>query len=134
MKAPLVIAAALAAIIALPAAAQETRASASAKLAAEFKATDSNGDGFLSRAEVSARMARMRTTKTDLDQTHTKRLTDLFFARGDVNKDGKISRAESDALMGAVFDRYDLNGDGKVDGAEAAKARAAAKAEAGPKR
>ena len=117
------------ATLALPAAAQETRASAQAKLAAEFKASDRNGDGFLSREEMLARVARMRPAgaKGGLDTQHASRIADLFFARADTNKDGKVSRAESDALMGAVFDRYDLNGDGKVDGAEAAKARAAVK-------
>lgn len=121
------LAAALAATIAVPAAAQETRASASAKLAAEFKASDKDGDGYLSRKEMLARVDAMRTTRGGIDSTHAGRIADLFFARADTNKDGKVSRAESDRLMGAVFNRYDLNGDGKVDRAEAAKARAEAR-------
>ncbi|KTT75398.1 hypothetical protein NS334_03620 [Sphingomonas endophytica] len=118
---------------------QETRASATAKLDAEFKASDVNSDGFLSPAEVEARMGKMKAGpgKT-LDPTHAKRIAALFIARADTNKDGKVSKAESDALMGRIFSAYDVNKDGKVDGAEAARARAAAsgavQGKAAPKR
>ncbi len=117
-----------------PALAQETRATAKAKLGTEFEQSDTNGDGFLSPAEAEARMLKMKVAKgRTLDPVHAKRVAALFVARADANKDGKVSKAESQALMGAVFNRYDLNKDGKVDGAEAAKARAAAGAAAGPK-
>jgi Ca2+-binding EF-hand superfamily protein len=129
----------LATTVATPAAAQETRASASAKLDAEFAASDTNKDGFLSPAEFEARATKMKVGGgRTLDATHAKRVATLFFARADTNKDGKVSKAESDALMGAVFNAYDVNRDGKVDGAEATKARAAAKgvtkADAPPKK
>lgn len=121
--------------IAAPAAAQETSASAKTKLGSEFGASDTNKDGFLSTAEVEARVQRMKVGGgRTLDATHAKRVAGLFMARADANKDGRVSKTESQALMRAVFNRYDLNRDGKVDGAEAAKARAAAKATAaGPK-
>lgn len=132
MKSHTTIAAALIALLSLPALAvtalgQETRASATAKLDAEFAASDANKDGFLSAAEIEARMGKMKVGggKT-LDATRAKRVAGLFLARADTNKDGKVSKAESDALMGAVFSAYDVNKDGKVDGAEAARARAAA--------
>ncbi|WP_159753731.1 EF-hand domain-containing protein [Sphingomonas sp. 8AM] len=133
MKHHVTLAAALVALLSLPALtvtalAQETRASATAKLDKEFAASDANKDGFLSPAENEARMGKMKVGpgKT-LDPTHTKRIAALFLARADTNKDGKVSKAESAALMGAVFNAYDKNGDGKVDGTEAARARAAAK-------
>lgn len=132
MKTHLTLAAALAALLALPALtvtalAQETRATAIAKLDKEFKDSDTNNDGFLSRAEVEARMGKMKVGPgRTLDATHAKRVAALFIARADTNKDGKISKAESDALMGRIFNAYDVNKDGKVDGAEAARARAAA--------
>lgn len=132
MKHHATFAAALVAFLSLPALAatalaQETRASATAKLDKEFAASDTNKDGSLSRAEVEARMAKMKMgSGKSLDATHAKRVAALFIARADTNKDGKVSRAESDALMGAVFSAYDTNRDGKVDGAEAARARAAA--------
>lgn len=112
--------------LAAPALAQETRSSAKAKLGSEFEQSDRNDDGFLSLAELEGRMRRMKVGggKT-LDPTHAKRVAALFMARADTNKDRKVSKAESQALMGAVFNRYDVNRDGKVDGAEAAKARAA---------
>jgi Ca2+-binding EF-hand superfamily protein len=112
---------------ALPAAAQETRQSATAKLDAEFAESDTNKDGVLSQAEIAARMGRMKVGggKT-LDATHAQRLATLFMQRADTNKDGKVTKAESKALMTAAFDRYDLNKDGKVDVQEAGRARAAA--------
>lgn len=113
------------------AAAQETRASANAKLDAEFTSSDGNGDGFLSPAEIEARMRKMKLSGgRTLDAVHARRVAGLFLVRGDTNKDGKVSKAESRALMGQVFTRYDSNGDGRVEGAEAAKARATAKAKA----
>ena len=117
-----------------PALAQETRTTAKAKLGTEFEQSDTNNDGFLSLAEVQARMRKMKVGngRATLDATHAKRVAGLFMARADTNKDGKVSKAESQALMGAVFNRYDLNKDGKVDGAEAAKARAKAGVPSGP--
>lgn len=125
---PLMLAAAL--TCAAPAAAQETRASAVGKLDAEFAASDTNKDGFLTPAEVVARMKRMKVRGREMDDTHARRLAALFMVRTDTNGDGKVSKAETEATMKRVFARYDLNGDGKVDGAEAAKARAAASAAA----
>lgn len=114
------------------AAAQETRGSASAKLDTEFAQSDTNRDGYLSRAELEARMGKMRVAGgRSLDRTHATRMAGLFLARADADKDGRVSRAESRALMGKVFARYDLNGDGRVDGTESANARADAKARAG---
>ena len=124
------------AIIALaaPALAQETKRSASAKLDSEFAVSDVNHDGFLSLAELEARMGKMKIGGgRTLDPVHAKRVAALFMARADTNGDGKVSEKESQALMGRVFAKYDLNGDGKVDGNEAAQARAAAKAQAGVK-
>lgn len=122
----------LAVLMAVPAAAQETRASANAKLDAEFKQSDANKDGFLSRVEIEARLRRMKVAGgRTLDPVQAKRISALFLARGDINKDGRVSRTESRALMGAVFARYDSNGDGRVEGAEAQQARAAARAKAG---
>jgi len=132
MKHHATLAAALAAFLSLPALTvtalgQETRASATAKLDKEFAASDANKDGFLSPAEIEARMGKMKMGGgKSLDPTHAKRVAALFLARADTNKDGKVSKAESGALMGAVFNAYDTNKDGKVDGAEAARARAAA--------
>lgn len=121
----------LAVLLAAPAAAQETRASANAKLDAEFKQSDANKDGFLSRAEIEKRLRRMKVAGgRTLDPVQAKRISALFLARGDINKDGRVSRTESRALMGAVFARYDSNGDGRVEGAEAQQARAAARAKA----
>jgi hypothetical protein len=120
-------------ILALPVAAQETRASAVAKHDAEFAASDTNKDGFLTPKELVARMKRMKVSGREVDDTHARRLAALVMVRTAANGDGKVSKAESQAVMKRLFARYDLNGDGKVDGAEAAKARAAARAAAAAK-
>jgi Ca2+-binding EF-hand superfamily protein len=119
------------ALVASPAFAQETRASAIAKLDAEFKATDTDGNGTLSLAEVSARMGKMSAGTQQLDPVHAKRVAGLWFQSADRNKDGKVTRDESRALMIAVFDRYDIDHDGKITPIERAKAAEAAKAGAG---
>ena len=118
-----------------PATAQETRKSAETKLDGEFAASDTNHDGFLSQAEVLARMSNMKVAGGKrLDPAQAKKIATLFMARADTNKDGKVSEAEWQALMANVFSKYDLNHDGRVDGQEAAAARAAAKnaAKSGP--
>ena len=117
-----------------PALAQETRASAAAKLDTEFDASDTNRDGYLSLAELQVRMGKMKVAggKT-LPPAKARQLAQMFLARADTDGDKRVSKAESQKMMAATFARYDTNGDGRVDGAEALKARAAARAKAGGK-
>lgn len=114
MRTPLILALLLAPA---PAPAQETLASAQAKYHAEFQATDADGSGALSPAEVQARIGRMKAGRGRIDPTHAKRLADLWFGRADANGDGKVTEAEGQALLAATFKRYDANGDGRVGGA-----------------
>lgn len=102
--------------VAAPAFAQETRASAAAKFRTEFTQSDANGDGVLTKAEVAARMGRMKAGAKPMDPVHVKRLTDLWFTRADANKNGKVTETEAQALLTTVFNRYDRNGDGKLGG------------------
>lgn len=120
-----------AAVAALPAAAQETPASARAKLDGEFAVTDTNKDGFLSSAELEARMSRMKAGGKPIPAVNAKRLAALFVARADADKDGKVSEAESQAVMRRAFARFDRNKDGKVDRSEMAAAQAAGQATPG---
>ncbi len=113
--------------IALPATAQDTRASASAKYDLEFNATDTNRDGVLTRGEVQARIAKMQAAGNRIDPVHSKRLADLWFDHADTNKDGKVTRAEGQALLAKTFDLYDRNHDGKIDADERAAANGAVK-------
>ncbi|MDP1027183.1 EF-hand domain-containing protein [Sphingomonas sp. KR1UV-12] len=114
-------------LLALPAAAQETRASAAAKFKTEFALSDTNKDGVLTRTEVQARIARMGAGAKKIDRVHAKRLSDLWFDKADANKDGKVTQAEAQALLAATFAKYDANKDGRIGGDE----RAAAKKDAG---
>lgn len=109
--------------LAAPASAQETRATAAAKFNREFAASDLNKDGSLTRAEVQARIGRMKAGQKAMDPAQTKRLSDLWFARADGDKNGKVSQLEAQALLSAVFRRYDANGDGRVGANERAAAR-----------
>lgn len=110
-------------LLATPALAQN-RAGATARMGAEFTATDANKDGSLSLAEVQARIGRMRTAKSRFTPEQTQRLARLWFARADANKDGKVTQAEANGLLTATFRAYDTDGDGTVTPAERAAARA----------
>ena len=112
----------IAASLAAPALAQDTRASAAAKFSREFKARDTNKDGVLSKAEVKAAILRMGAGKQKIDAVHAGRLADLWFEKADANKDGKVTEAEAQALLSRTFDEY-----------EAAKAAQAKAQPAGPK-
>ena len=118
------IAAIAAATLATPALAQETRTSAAAKFNREFAASDLNKDGSLTRAEVQARIGRMKAGAKPMPAAQTKQLSELWFARADADKSGKVTQLEAQALLSAVFRRYDANGDGRVGGDERAAARA----------
>ena len=104
---PVLLLAAPALLGAVPAAAQDTRASAAAKFDAEFTASDTNRDGALTRAEVQARIGRMAAGPKKIDPVRAKRLTDLWFTSADANKDGKVTKAEAQALLTKTFDRYE---------------------------
>lgn len=106
-----------------PAFAQETQATAAAKYSREFAATDLNKDGVLTKAEVGRRMGRMRLGTKRPDAANAKRLTDLWFARADADKNGKVTEAEGQRLLAAVFQRYDANRDGRIGGGEKATAK-----------
>ncbi len=118
----------IAAAFATPAGAQ-TRTAALAQIKAEFAADDTNHDGVLTRAEVAARVARMRTAggARPLSPAQVKQLTELWFARTDANHDGKVTLAEAQGEMAAIFDRYDANHDGVISPGEMAEARAGAR-------
>ncbi len=117
----------LALLAAVPAGAQETRASAAAKFSKEFALSDANRDGVLTRAEVQARIGKMGAGAKKLDPVHAKRLTDLWFDKADVDKNGKVTQPEAQALLAATFAKYDADKDGKIGSRE----RAAAKKGAG---
>ena len=106
------------------------------RVAAEFAATDVNHDGVLERPEVDARVARMHLASGKVAPADLKALGDVWFARADTNRDGRITRGEMNALLTATAARYDTNHDGVVSVAERSAARAAAIAEtrAAPRR
>lgn len=109
--------------LAAPAFAQETRQTAAAKFRTEFTRSDINRDGVLTRPEVAQRMGRLKAGQKRMDPVHVKRLTDLWFGRADVNGNGKVTEAEAQTLLTAVFNRYDRNGDGRIGGDDRVAAR-----------
>ncbi|WP_375427260.1 EF-hand domain-containing protein [uncultured Sphingomonas sp.] len=106
-----------------PALAQETQATAAARFSREFAATDLNKDGAWTKPEIAARLGRMRAGTKKPDPINVKRLTDLWFGRADLNKNGKVTEAEAQGLLAAVFQRYDANKDGRIGGGERAAAK-----------
>ena len=84
------------------------------RIAAEFKARDTNHDGVLTKPEVAASIARMQAGKGPMGETRTQALTDLFFLHADANHDGKVTLPEMQALMVTLAARSDTNHDGVV--------------------
>lgn len=111
-----------------------TAAAVSPRVAAEFKASDANGDGALSRAEVLARVKRMDVGSTRMSPEQVEMLASAWFARTDANRDGKVTPAEMQRLLTAIARRYDANGDGVVSVSEREAARAATLNEVGSAR
>jgi Ca2+-binding EF-hand superfamily protein len=97
---------------------------------AEFKATDTNKDGQLSRAEIDVRVKRMAAGSKQFTPATAKTLTDRYFALADADKSGGISPAEWQGFTRAIASRYDTNHDGVVSLQERQAARAAAVSEA----
>ncbi|EJL35008.1 EF-hand domain-containing protein [Novosphingobium sp. AP12] len=93
----------------------EYRASRSAK----FGRLDRNGDGAVSKEDY-ARLAKVRPEAAQK--------LDTLITEPDKNKDGKVTRAEYDAMPMPMFERADTDGDGSVDKVEMAAAQAQTKA------
>ena len=136
---PLFLALAALPLMASPALAQKkpaarpgakTSAAVSPAVQAEFKRSDLNKDGFLSRAEVESRVDHMGAQGKQFGPGMARELAASWFAAADTNKDGKISMFEMQKLLRATAARYDTNGDGVVSVEERAAARRAAIAEA----
>ena len=91
----------------------------------DFDRTDTNHDGFLSRAEVDARVERMNVGKAPIPAAKAKAMANAWFNTADANHDGKVAPAEMQGLFRAIASRYDTNHDGVVSLDERAAARAA---------
>ena len=130
-----------------------TRAAMTRQIDGTFKAVDTNGDGTLSAAEISAAelkvlqqragaiRARVDSEFTKLDTNHDGQLSKVEFmaaapqaptvapngapmlARLDKNKDGKVTIDEYRAPQLATFDRLDTNHDGTISAGERQAAR-----------
>lgn len=82
---------------------QKRRAAFVGSIEERFKALDTNGDGFIDKAELEAAQA------TEIDFHVRKTMHDL-----DRDKNGKISQDEYLARAKERFARLDLNDDGKI--------------------
>mmetsp|Transcript_12592 Transcript_12592/g.35881 ORF Transcript_12592/g.35881 Transcript_12592/m.35881 type:complete len:127 (-) Transcript_12592:306-686(-) len=69
-----------------------------------FKMMDKDGDGFLSRDEVLA-MGKMAASSADAEMFDgDKDPGGVIFDKFDSDKDGKVTRAEADAIFGRMSD------------------------------
>ena len=138
---------------AAPAAAQTlTRAQLAQKIEADFKASDTNGDGKISKAEIQAALQRRAAQATTaihqqqqaefnkLDTNKDGRLSLAEYQAGtaitlrpeavdrrmqqlDTNKDNVVTPAEFRAVMLGEFDKLDTNKDGVLSAQEAGAQR-----------
>lgn len=96
-------------------------------LMARLSEIDTNGDGAVSQAEVDAfRAARLAAADTDGDgalseeewiaaaQQAREDRHGRAFDRLDADGDGRVTQAETDAVMGDIVARRDRNGDGQL--------------------
>lgn len=108
-----------------------TEAEFLARAKARFKRLDANKDGALSPEEVGRGFARRggRGMRHRMRRHHMRHGGHRFGRRGfgkgrmfrrfDANRDGKVTKAEFDAVGTFMFLRRDLNGDGVIERAEA---------------
>lgn len=122
----LVCLAAIAALVATPAFAQQRGA------LQMLEAMDANGDGAITRAEVQAgRVAVFNRLDVDHDgyisaterDAANAQAAQINFANADGNHDGRVSRVELDAQPFRGFDRIDQNHDGVLSAQELRIAR-----------
>lgn len=86
-------------------------------MAARFEGADTDGDGLLSRDEITARMTERATARI---ATRVERM----IAHHDSDGDGMLSAEELKAGQGGrMFDRLDADGDGTISREEFAKMR-----------
>ncbi|WP_269716670.1 hypothetical protein [Caulobacter sp. NIBR2454] len=114
-----------------------TQAEFEAGRAARYKATDANGDGWVSDAEylaefeprLDARLAKSDKSAEDklADRQREVRQTHVRFGVLDKDKDGKMSKAEYDASGARAFAEQDKDKNGKVSAADALIKQAQAK-------
>lgn len=81
----------------------------------KFARLDRNGDGAFSKGDYE-RLAKVRPEAAQK--------MDMLISEADADKDGKVTRAEYDAMPMPMFDKADTNGDGGIDKAEMAAAQA----------
>jgi Ca2+-binding EF-hand superfamily protein len=108
-----------------PAPSAKTAAAVSPRIKAEFARSDANKDGFLTRAEVQARVQRMDVGRSRMSPAQVQMLASTWFTTADTNRDAKVSPAEMQRLLARIAGRYDTNGDGVVSVAERQAARGA---------
>jgi Ca2+-binding EF-hand superfamily protein len=90
--------------------------------AAQFKAADKNGDGFVDKAEFTAfdteRRAAFGARNPD---ARSEARVGRIFAALDADNDGKISAAEWKASGERRFGRFDRDGNGVIEAGELAR-------------
>lgn len=91
-----------------------------ARMRARFDATDTDGDGQLSFAEVAAARGERQDRRAGPSPRKMRgmRGAERPMARADTDRDGAISQAEFTAAALARFERADADGDGTVTRAE----------------
>ena len=89
-----------------------------ARTRSRFARMDANSDGVVDAGEAKALIERRMERRKRRWQRHGKQFGQRMIRRFDVDRDGKVTRAEFDARVKERFARGDLDGDGQITDAD----------------
>ena len=92
-----------------------TKVEFDAKTLSKFKRLDRNGDGVIDQVEAGARVS--ERMERGMHGPHSNRMVRRL-RRFDTDANGKITKAEIEAIISKRFARIDLDGDGKITDAD----------------
>lgn len=91
----------------------QSRAEWGARARAEFRAADRDGDGRLTRGEVTRRIVATQGRR-GMSTSRSRVLTNQWFNRLDQDRDNMITQREAVQTAAELFGRADRNRDGRI--------------------